>query len=59
MLRAFAILLLTASSALAWEARSGDVCELTHEGEAAQVRVTYDHGRSGVIAMAYSGIAGS
>ena len=42
MLRAFAILLLTASSALAWEARSGDVCELTHEGEAAQVRVTYD-----------------
>ena len=42
MLRALAILLLTASPALAWEARSGRVCELTHEGEAASVRVTYD-----------------
>ncbi len=42
MLRALAVLLLTATPALAWEARSGRVCELTHEGEAARVRVTYD-----------------
>ncbi len=42
MLRAFAVLLLTATPALAWEARSGPVCELTHEGEAGRVRVTYD-----------------
>jgi hypothetical protein len=42
MLRALAVLLLTSSPALAWEARSGHICELTHEGEAALVRVTYD-----------------
>ena len=42
MLRALAILLLTAPPALAWEARSGRVCELTHQGETAQIRVTYD-----------------
>ena len=42
MLRALAVLLLTATPALAWEARSGHVCELTHEGDAARVRVTYD-----------------
>ena len=33
---------LGATPALAWEARSGDVCELTHEGQAASIRVTYD-----------------
>ena len=42
MLRAVAILLLTATPALAWEAKSGQVCELTHAGAAASVRVTYD-----------------
>lgn len=42
MLRALAVLLLAAAPALAWEARSGRVCELTHEGEVAHVRVTYD-----------------
>ena len=42
MLRALAVLLLTATPAFAWEANSGRVCELTHEGEAARVRVTYD-----------------
>ncbi len=42
MLRALAVLLLTATPALAWEAGSGPVCELTHEGEAASVRVTFD-----------------
>ncbi len=44
MLRVLAILLLTTSSALAWEARSGEVCELTHDGTTVQVRVTYDPG---------------
>lgn len=42
MLRALAILLLTAAPALAWEAKSGDICELVHDGENASVRVTYD-----------------
>ena len=42
MLRALVVLLLTATPALAWEARSGPVCELTHEGDGAHVRVTYD-----------------
>lgn len=42
MLRALAVLLLTATPALAWEAKSGDVCALAHEAEAGQVRVTYD-----------------
>ncbi len=42
MLRALAVLLLTAAPALAWETRSGRVCELVHDGETAFVRVTYD-----------------
>lgn len=42
MLRVLAVLLMTSASALAWEARSGRVCELVHDGEAAYVRVTYD-----------------
>ena len=42
MLRTLAILLLTATPAVAWEATSGRVCELTHEDEVARVRVTYD-----------------
>lgn len=42
MLRAIAILLLTASPALAWESRLGPVCELVHQGETVHVRVTYD-----------------
>ena len=42
MFRALAILLLTTAPALAWEASSGEVCELTYDGDAAQVRVTYD-----------------
>src|SRR6185295_6143722 len=43
MLRAAAILICTAAPAFAWEARvSGDVCELTNEDKAAQVRLTYD-----------------
>ena len=42
MLRALAVLLLTATPALAWEAKTGPICELTHEDEVANVRVTYD-----------------
>ena len=42
ILRALAFLLLIAIPALAWETSSGRICELTHEGEAARVRVTYD-----------------
>ncbi|MHA1553775.1 MAG: excinuclease ABC subunit B [Alphaproteobacteria bacterium] len=42
MLRVLAVLLLSAAPALAWEAGSGRVCELTHQGEAARVSVTYD-----------------
>ena len=42
MLRILTILLLTATPALAWEARMGPVCQLVHEGETAHVRVTYD-----------------
>ncbi len=43
MLRAIAILLCTASPALAWDARfSGHVCELTGEDKAVHVRLTYD-----------------
>ena len=42
MLRALLILLMTAAPALAWEARSGRVCELTHEGEATRIRLTFD-----------------
>lgn len=43
MLRTLVVLLMTTSPTLAWQARMVDgVCELTHEDEAAQVRVTYD-----------------
>lgn len=42
MLRAFGILLLTVVPAMAWEARSGRICELIHDGPNASVRVTYD-----------------
>ena len=42
MLRALAVLLLTSAPALAWEARSGRICELVHDGKTAFVRVTYD-----------------
>ncbi len=42
MVRAFAVLLLTTAPALAWEARSGRICELVHHGDSASVRVTYD-----------------
>ena len=42
MLRALAVLLLTTAPALAWEAKSGHVCELTHEDEGTRVRITYD-----------------
>ncbi len=42
MLRTLAVLLLTSAPALAWEARSGRVCELVHDGETAFVRVTFD-----------------
>ena len=42
MIRALAVLLLTTAPALAWEATSGRVCELVHDGENAFVRVTYD-----------------
>lgn len=36
------LLCLTVSPALAWEAKFGAVCTLTHKEEAAQVEVTYD-----------------
>ncbi|MBO6893644.1 MAG: excinuclease ABC subunit B [Roseibium sp.] len=42
MFRAFVIYMLTVAPALAWEARSGAVCELVNDGEGAQVRVTFD-----------------
>lgn len=42
MLRALAIFLLTTAPAFAWETRSGQICELVHDGENASVRVTYD-----------------
>ena len=42
MLRALAALVLMAAPAQAWEAGSGEVCELSHDGETASVRVTYD-----------------
>lgn len=42
MLRALFLLLLTAAPAMAWEAKLGQICELTHEGENASVRVTFD-----------------
>lgn len=42
MLRAIVILLLSVAPALAWEARSGRVCELVHDGEPASVRVVFD-----------------
>ncbi|MBV6656603.1 MAG: hypothetical protein KI785_02425 [Devosiaceae bacterium] len=34
--------LVFAPPALAWEAQVGEVCEITHEGDSASVRVTYD-----------------
>lgn len=42
MIRALAVLLLAVTPALAWEAGSGRVCELTHDGATAHVRVTFD-----------------
>jgi hypothetical protein len=42
MLCALAVLLLSATAALAWEAGSGRLCELNHQGEAVSVRLTYD-----------------
>lgn len=42
MLRSFVFLLLTTSSAFAWEARIGRICELIHDGDTASVRVTFD-----------------
>ena len=42
MLRVLSILLLSCGPALAWEVRTGSICELVHEGENASVRVTYD-----------------
>ncbi len=44
MLRVFACLvpLLAATPALAWEARIGTICELTHAEAGGDVRVTYD-----------------
>ena len=42
MMRPIAILLLTVAPALAWDARSGNVCELVHDGGNASLRVTFD-----------------
>lgn len=42
MLRTLLFLLLTTSPAMAWEFKPGRVCELTYDGEAASVRLTYD-----------------
>lgn len=42
MLRVLAFLVLTTAPAFAWEATTGSVCELVHDGETARVRVTYD-----------------
>lgn len=42
MLRILIVLLLATAPALAWEAKSGRVCELVYDGETASVRVTYD-----------------
>lgn len=36
------LLLVAAAPALAWEFRAGETCELTHDGAAASVRVSYD-----------------
>lgn len=41
-MRALAALLLTATPALAWQASSSPVCELTHDGENGDLQVTYD-----------------
>lgn len=32
----------SSAHAMAWEARAGRICELTHDGQAAFVRLTYD-----------------
>lgn len=42
MMRILAVLLLTTAPALAWEAKSGRLCELTYDGADVSVRVTYD-----------------
>lgn len=42
MLRVLAALLLTTTPALAWEVKSGRVCELVHDGDNASVLVTFD-----------------
>lgn len=42
MIRVLAVLLLTTAPVLAWEAKSGRICELTYDGVNASVRVTYD-----------------
>lgn len=42
MLRVLTVLLLTTAPALAWDVKSGRICELVHDGENAFVRVTYD-----------------
>lgn len=42
MFRVFILLLLSTSPALAWEARSGIICELAYEGEQGSISVTYD-----------------
>lgn len=42
MIRLIAALLLIATPALAWETVSGPICELSHQGEGAEVLVTYD-----------------
>ncbi len=39
---AIAILMLTTTPVLAWEARSGIVCELAYDDDSASVLVTYD-----------------
>ncbi|MEQ9491024.1 MAG: excinuclease ABC subunit B [Alphaproteobacteria bacterium] len=42
MLHALIALMLLATPALAWETRSGKVCELTHKDELSRIRITYD-----------------
>ena len=42
MWRVLAVFLLTTAPALAWEAKSGRICELVHDGENVSLRITYD-----------------
>lgn len=42
MFRAFALLLLSTTSAMAWEVVPGDICEIRHTQDSAAVSVTYD-----------------